>query len=95
MTALALRHQSFQPRSLSAHRRQQASRGVVECWVHEGPHLDHCLEVRTTGAIGTVIFTRQNLDEMKRAIAEAERMFDLLDDRAGTPYLRPPEKLVF
>lgn len=95
-SARAVRHQSFHPGNLSAQRRAQAMRGNIECWAHEGPHFDHCLEVRTTGALGTVLLSRENLDEMKRAIAEAEKLFERLDDMgSGGKWLRPPERLSF
>lgn len=95
-SARAVSRQSFHPGNLSPHRRAQAGRGNVECWAHEGPYFDHCLEVRTTGALGTVLLSRQNLGELKRAIAEAEQLFEQLDDSGGSKkWLRPPEKLSF
>ena len=95
MGARAIRRAGEGLARLSAHRRSLALRGGLEAWVHEGPNLTHCVEVRTTGALGTVVLSRQNLEDMKRLIAAAEESFAALDDRGGSPFQRPPERLVF
>lgn len=93
--ARAVRRGSDRPGQLSPHRRSLAARGSAQGWVHEGHNYDHCLEVSTTGALGTVLLSRQNLVEMRRIIDAAEDAFEQLDERGGGPFLRPPEKLVF
>lgn len=94
-SARAVRRQVFHPGDLTQHRRALASRGSLEAWAHEGSNFEHCLELRTTGALGTLLLSRQNLDDLKRAIVAAEELFERLDDRNGSAWQRPPEKLVF
>lgn len=94
MRARAVRSERYSPGALSPNRRIQAARGAVEAWAHEGPKMDHCLELRTTGALGTLLLSRQNLSEIKRAVEAAEELFEQLDDRVA-PFLRPPQKLDF
>ncbi|MGK2229184.1 hypothetical protein [Devosia sp.] len=81
--------------ALSPHRRGLAQSGAVQAFVHEGHNFAHCLELRTTGALGTLLLSRQNLDELKRVVDAAEEAFDALDDRDGSPFLRGPQKLTF
>ena len=93
--ARAVRRTPDRPANLSAHRRSLAARGALQAWVHEGPNFDHCLELSTTGALGTLLLTRQNLAEMRRMLDAAEERFEALDERGGSPFQRPPERLVF
>lgn len=95
MGVRAIRRTTDRVNTLSDHRRAQALRGSVVAFVHEGRNLSHCLEVSTTGALGTVLLSRQNLVELRRALDAAEEAMDALDERGGSPFLRPPQKLVF
>lgn len=94
--ARAIRRADDRPGQLTAHRRALAERGVVQAWVHEGINGGHCVELSTTGALGTVLLTRQNLIELRRALDAAEEVFERLDERGGdSRFLRPAERLVF
>ncbi len=95
MSVRAVRDMSERMQALTPHRRAQILRGSVLAVVHEGHNFAHCLEVSTTGALGKVYLSRQNLAELRRMIDAAEEAFDELDERAGSGYLRPPQRLVF
>ena len=95
MSARAIRDLPERLAPLTQHRRAQIMRGTVSAVVHEGYNFNHCLEVSTTGALGKVYLSRQNLDELRRMIDAAEEAMDVLDERNGSAWLRPPQKLVF
>lgn len=95
MNVRAIRDHSERLQALSPHRRAQILRGSVQAVVHEGHNFTHCLEVSTSGALGKVYLSRQNLAELRRVLDAADEAFDELDERAATGYLRPPQKLVF
>lgn len=95
MNVRAVREHSDRLQALTPHRRAQILRGTVQAVVHEGHNFAHCLEVSTSGALGKVYLSRQNLAELRRLIDAAEEAFDDLDERAGSGYLRPPQRLVF
>jgi hypothetical protein len=95
MRARAIKELPERPVTLTPHRRAQILRGSVQAVLHEGLNFSHCLEVSTTGALGKLYLSRQNLDELRRMIAAAEEAMDALDERNGSAWLRPPQKLVF
>lgn len=80
MRARAVRNRSDVVSPISPHRRQLARGGQLRAVAHIGRNHEHLLELSTTGALGTLVLTRQNIVEAIRAFEAFEVVAERADD---------------
>jgi hypothetical protein len=66
--------------TITSHRRQLARGGQLRAVAHIGPNHEHMLELSHAGAIGSLVLTRQNIVEARRALDAFEAVAERADD---------------
>lgn len=95
MKARAIREGREQLYPVSSRRHAQAATARLRAVMHDGLNGGHLLELFTEGMAGTLVLSRQTVEDAERAIAVFKEEAARLDGREDPIFTRPPQKLVF